>query len=228
MLPDGYLLGETSLYRNDVISLVFVTQRNTVALNVSYTHRHNVHIMLLNMPTVFTLYSYHHNVYDIHIILASYVLVTMCDFWAMVYQEGVSHIVFMARLTEDGIVKCEQYWPDAGLETYGHVTVRHVASRHFADFSQRTFDISAQGLHTQRVTQYQFTAWPDHGTPEDPIPLYEFRTMIRARATAGPLLVHCGTGVSRAAVFIAVDSLLEQAREEHVVNVFNFCNKMRR
>ena len=142
--------------------------------------------------------------------------------------------MFMARLTEDGIVKCEQYWPDAGLETYGQVTVRHVASRPHADFTQRTFDISAHGLRSRRVTQYQFTAWPDHGTPEDPIPLYEFRTMLRSRIPAtvdrksGPLLVHCGTGVSRAAVFIAVDSLLEQAREEHVVNVFNFCNKMRR
>ena len=158
---------------------------------------------------------------------------TMCDFWAMVYQEGVSHVVFMARLTEDGIVKCEQYWPDAGLETYGHVTVRHVTTRHYADFTQRTFDISAGGgQRARRVTQHQFTAWPDHGTPADPIPLYEFRTMLRARTPAdrksGPLLVHCGTGVSRAAVFIAVDSLLEQAREEHVVNVFNFCNKMRR
>ena len=42
----------------------------------------------------------------------------------------------------------------------------------------------------------------------------------RSNGNCGPVLVHCGTGVSRSGVFIAVDSLLEQAREEHVVNVF--------
>ena len=56
--------------------------------------------------------------------------------------------------------------------------------------------------------------------------------MNRTKENFGPILVHCGTGVSRSGVFIAVDSLLEQAKEEHVVNVFrllgtNFMNLLK-
>jgi len=35
-----------------------------------------------------------------------------------------------------------------------------------------------------------------------------------------PLLVHCGTGVSRTAVFIAVDYSLMKAKNDNCVNVY--------
>jgi len=37
-----------------------------------------------------------------------------------------------------------------------------------------------------------------------------------------PLLVHCGTGVSRTAVFIAVDYSLMKAKRDNCVNVYRF------
>jgi len=37
-----------------------------------------------------------------------------------------------------------------------------------------------------------------------------------------PLLVHCGTGVSRTGVFIAVDYSLKKAKKENCVNVYQF------
>ena len=37
-----------------------------------------------------------------------------------------------------------------------------------------------------------------------------------------PLLVHCGTGVSRTGVFIAVDYSLMKAKHENCVNVYRF------
>ena len=156
---------------------------------------------------------------------------TICDFWYMVYQEKASVIVFLSRLVEDGIVKSEEYWPDQGSLEYGILIVHHIRTDRYADFVVRVFDLELEGAGKRRITQYQFTAWPNHGVPDDPIPFLEFRMKVKRSINGhagGPLVVHCGTGVSRTAVYIAVDSLLEQAQTENAVNVYKFCAKMRR
>ncbi len=157
---------------------------------------------------------------------------TIDDFWFMIFQERVTHIVLLVRLMEDGIVKCERYWPDKEHTIKcGEIFVQHSATDNFANFLVRIFDIN-KGRITRRVFQYHFTSWPDHGTPEDPIPFLEFQQKIYRSVTitndTAPILVHCGTGVSRSAVFIALDSLMEQAKIENCVNVFKFVNKMRK
>ena len=156
---------------------------------------------------------------------------TADDFWHMVVQEKISQIVFMCRLIEDGITKSEQYWPDQGSAQFGQTSVLHIKTEEFASFTIRTFDVKGRASsNTQRVSQYQFTVWPDHGTPSDPIPFLDFRMKVKTSVTNDnvPILVHCGTGVSRTAVFIAVDSLMEQAKLENAVNVFKFVERMRR
>ncbi|CAL1545387.1 unnamed protein product, partial [Lymnaea stagnalis] len=49
--------------------------------------------------------------------------------------------------------------------------------------------------------------WPTNGVPDDPIPLLDLRYRVRryygSRTT--PILVICGTGAARSAVYIAVD-----------------------
>lgn len=167
--------------------------------------------------------------------------ITLNDFWFMIYHEKVSIIVFLARLEEDDIQKSIQYWPEDGaIQQFGTVVVRHVLTEEFANFITRTFDVytSKQGQPMRRVQQFQFTSWPDHGVPSDPIPFLEFRMKVKTSIVdmggtgdgtmAGPLLVHCGTGVSRTAVFITVDSLMEQAKVENAVNVYKFVVKMRK
>ena len=155
---------------------------------------------------------------------------TMCDFWEMVYQEESKQIIFLARLLEDGILKSERYWPTQGSIQYGAIIVRHIRSDRYANFVIRTFDLYKDGHNAKRVTQYNFTSWPDHGVPEDTIPFLEFRMKVKTEIHTGdgPMIIHCGTGVSRTAVFIALDSLLEQAHVENAVNVFKFCNRMRK
>ena len=156
---------------------------------------------------------------------------TINDFWFMIFQERISHIVFLVRLKEDGIVKSEKYWPD-GENTIkcGDIFVQHIATDNFANFVVRIFDIH-KGRITRRVFQYHFTAWPNHGTPDDPIPFLEFQMKvsgsIKVTNDTAPLLIHCGTGVSRTAVYIALDSLLEQAKVENCVNVYKFVRSMR-
>lgn len=153
---------------------------------------------------------------------------TICDFWLMVYEQRVLKIVFLARLLEDSIVKSEKYWNDDQLtHRFGNIAVTLLRTQSYANFVIRTFSISRVGQYGVRtVTQYQFTAWPDHGVPEDPFAILEFRRKVGLSAEV-PLLVHCGTGVSRSAVYIAIDFCLAKAEAENSVNVYRCCSTMR-
>lgn len=157
--------------------------------------------------------------------------VTAADFWFMIYTYRIEQVVFLGRLMEDTIMKSVKYWPtDNEMMQYGEIVVSHVNTVNYANFAVRQFSIQRGNEAIQDVTQYQYKSWPDHGVPDDPIPLLEFRRKVEKGtfSEAGPLLLHCGTGVSRVAVYIAIDALLEQAKVENVVNVFKFCASMRK
>ena len=49
------------------------------------------------------------------------------------------------------------------------------------------------GAEKREVRQFQFTAWPDHGTPEYPTQLLQFirRVKFMTSPDAGPMIVHC-------------------------------------
>ena len=149
--------------------------------------------------------------------------VSICDFWQMVYQERCSIIVMMCHLKEEGVIKCEQYWPiTEGVFSYGSLTVRHICTENYANFTIYEFDVSRDDEEgpIRRVTQFQFTDWCGHASPIDPIPFLEFVYRVKALMADfidAPVIVHCGTGISRSAVLIAVSSLLDQAHEEHKV-----------
>ena len=45
---------------------------------------------------------------------------TLVDFWRLIWQERVHCIVILLQnLTEDSLVRCQQYWPDSGAAYYG-------------------------------------------------------------------------------------------------------------
>lgn len=154
---------------------------------------------------------------------------TVEDFWYMVNQEKVTKIVFMARLVEDGVVKCVPYWPKRDSKQYGTLTVSLLTQERYANFNVYKFELKPRSGKPRHVMQYQFMSWPDHGLPEDCSAFLQFVRKVSQRKCkeSGPTLVHCGTGVSKSAVFIAVVSLLQQAKVESVVNVLGFCRKMR-
>ena len=138
-------------------------------------------------------------------------------------------IVFLAQLVEDSIVKCEQYWvDDREPHQYGTVIVKLLRTTIYANFTIRAFQVSRDNTrHSSRVVvQYHFTSWPEHGAPGNPLALLEFHMRVRSKVSNSvssedtPLLVHCGTGVSRTGVFIALDYSLMRAKEENCVNVY--------
>ncbi|XP_078733033.1 receptor-type tyrosine-protein phosphatase delta isoform X17 [Lampetra fluviatilis] len=155
---------------------------------------------------------------------------TFADFWRMVWEQRSSTIVMMTRLEERCRVKCDQYWPARGSETYGLVQVSLVDTLELASYAVRTFTLHKNGSNEKReVRQFQFTAWPDHGVPEYPTPFLAFLRRVKTcnPSDAGPMVVHCSAGVGRTGCFVVLDATLERLRSERTADVYGFVTCLR-
>ncbi|XP_060552123.1 tyrosine-protein phosphatase Lar-like isoform X5 [Ruditapes philippinarum] len=155
---------------------------------------------------------------------------TFGDFWRMVWEQRCATIVMMTKLEERSRIKCDQYWPGRGAETYGLMHVLLVDVAELATYTIRTFHIQRYGVPEKReVRQFQFTAWPDHGVPDHPTPLLMF--MRRVKATnppdAGPVICHCSAGVGRTGAFIVIDAMLERIKHEKTVDIYGHVTCLR-
>ncbi|XP_045516284.1 tyrosine-protein phosphatase Lar isoform X3 [Pieris brassicae] len=155
---------------------------------------------------------------------------TFADFWRMCWELRTSTIVMMTKLEERTRIKCDQYWPSRGSESYGMMTVTIAEVQELATYCIRTFQVTRNGGAERReVKQLQFTAWPDHGVPDHPAPFLQFLRRVRALnpPDAGPLVVHCSAGVGRTGCFIVIDSMLERARHERTVDIYGHVTCLR-
>ncbi|XP_029104974.1 receptor-type tyrosine-protein phosphatase S-like isoform X22 [Scleropages formosus] len=155
---------------------------------------------------------------------------TFGDFWRMVWEQRTATVVMMTRLEEKSRVKCDQYWPSRGTETYGMIQVTLLDTIELATFCVRTFSLHKNGSSEKReVRQFQFTAWPDHGVPEYPTPFLAFLRRVKTcnPPDAGPIVTHCSAGVGRTGCFIVIDAMLERIKHEKTVDVYGHVTLMR-
>ncbi|XP_034634696.1 receptor-type tyrosine-protein phosphatase F isoform X13 [Trachemys scripta elegans] len=155
---------------------------------------------------------------------------TLSDFWRMVWEQRTATIVMMTRLEEKSRVKCDQYWPGRGTETYGLIQVTLLDTVELATYTVRTFALYKNGSSEKReLRQFQFMAWPDHGVPEYPTPILAFLRRVKAcnPLDAGPMVVHCSAGVGRTGCFIVIDAMLERMKHEKTVDIYGHVTCMR-
>uniref|UniRef100_A0A7E4UW84 PDZ domain-containing protein n=1 Tax=Panagrellus redivivus TaxID=6233 RepID=A0A7E4UW84_PANRE len=144
---------------------------------------------------------------------------TTSDFWFMVWEQGCTTIVMLTTLVEKGRIKCHQYWPSR-KETLecGYLVITNVSERLEAHCQYRELAIRNKNTREERrVTQMQYTAWPDHGVPDNPKHFIDFVGEVR-RARNGsldPIIVHCSAGIGRTGVLILMEtaSCLIEANE---------------
>ena len=80
------------------------------------------------------------------------------------------------------------------------------------------------------ITQLHYTAWPDHGVPDNTMSLVSFIRHVRKLQPVSqehPLLVHCSAGVGRTGMFILLDIIMQQMKAEGCINVQHYLRKMR-
>ncbi|XP_057613570.1 tyrosine-protein phosphatase non-receptor type 11-like [Chionomys nivalis] len=148
---------------------------------------------------------------------------TVNDFWRMVFQENSRVISMTTKEVERGKSKCVKYWPDEdALKDYGVIRVRNIKESAAHNYTLRELKLSkvGQGNTERTVWHYHFQTWPDHGVPSDPGGVLDFLQEVHHKQEsikdAGPVVVHCNTGIGRTGTFIVIDILIDIIRENGV------------
>ena len=78
----------------------------------------------------------------------------------------------------------------------------------------------------RQVTHLQYTCWPSHANPSNPLPLLTFiRTSLRHADISdadAPMIVHTNLNNSRAGIFITIASTLKQLKVSGEINIPSF------
>ncbi|XP_067881758.1 tyrosine-protein phosphatase non-receptor type 18-like [Heterodontus francisci] len=129
---------------------------------------------------------------------------TVVDFWRMIWEFSVKVIVMACREVELGKKKCERYWAAEGTEVFGPFTITNVTEETLRkEVTIRTLSVSLlDDAETRSVSQFQYTAWPDHGIPQEFDCLLEMITLLHQRQgqLRAPICVHCSAGCGRTGV----------------------------
>ncbi|KAF5275049.1 hypothetical protein FQA39_LY06986 [Lamprigera yunnana] len=153
---------------------------------------------------------------------------TVNDFWRMVWQENVTHIIMVANVIEGGKKKSEQYWPNTNERVvYGNVDVENQFSQVFADYEFRSFLVK-HGDEQRKIEHLHFTSWPDHGVPLYCQSLVPFlRKLLTIPQGTSPVVVHCSAGVGRTGTIILSDLCLRMAAREGFVDILKHQQSIR-
>ncbi|CAL1265307.1 unnamed protein product [Larinioides sclopetarius] len=157
---------------------------------------------------------------------------TICDFWRMIWQQGVSVVVMLTGLEENGEEKCAQYWSDSKSLEVSYFSVTLISFKKCSDYILRTLLLKCsknEEVCQREVLHFHFLMWSDFLSPGQPSWLLRFIKRVNEHYSPerGPLLVHCSEGVGRTGTYVAIDSLIEQLDSEGIVDIFSFATHLR-
>lgn len=140
---------------------------------------------------------------------------TITDFWRMIWEQHVSVIVMLTKEVENGKIKCNRYWPEENTLTFDNITVTFVKRQEEPQLIVRTFTVTnAQSPDvTRELTQFQYTAWADHGLPVQSSFLNLLYLVDSYNTGGGPICVHCSAGIGRSGTFCAVHRIIHEMND---------------
>ncbi|VDM37085.1 unnamed protein product [Toxocara canis] len=160
--------------------------------------------------------------------------ITVEDFWHMVCQEHSEYIVMLCGLVEDNCSVCAEYWPqkegerlqfqDFEIKNSGIAKIECIEKdEKFTVVKSKLHINSRMGAHD--CSHLIWSQWADRRPP----PAFQTVRLIarEVRRTRRPIVVHCSTGIGRAAVFVAVELLLETLMSGHKCDMPDFLNRLR-
>ncbi|GAB5574065.1 phosphatidylinositol phosphatase PTPRQ isoform X2 [Prionailurus iriomotensis] len=158
---------------------------------------------------------------------------TVGDFWRMVWETRAKTLVMLTQCFEKGRIRCHQYWPEDNkpVTVFGDIVITKLMEDVQIDWTIRDLKIERHG-DCMTVRQCNFTAWPEHGVPENSAPLVHFVKLVRASRAhdTTPMIVHCRcmlAGVGRTGVFIALDHLTQHINDHDFVDIYGLVAELR-
>ncbi|XP_077129386.1 tyrosine-protein phosphatase non-receptor type 4 isoform X2 [Ranitomeya variabilis] len=137
---------------------------------------------------------------------------TCPDFWQMTWEQGSSMVVMLTTQVERGRVKCHQYWPEpTSSAEYGRFKISCHSEQGNPAYVFREMTLTNLEKDESRpLTQIQYTAWPDHGVPDDSSDFLDFVCLVREKRInrEEPVVVHCSAGIGRTGVLITMETAM--------------------
>ncbi|CAM4610594.1 receptor-type tyrosine-protein phosphatase V-like [Lepidochelys kempii] len=159
--------------------------------------------------------------------------VTMEEFWRLVWDHGVHTIVTLLPCQEKGQVLSEACWPLEGSPVYTEMlTIQRGPEKHVSGW--RCIQLKLKHEKKVKERQVQRFLYPLWGCQQQPDaqPLVEFLAAVRRcmphRKRAGPLLLHCSSGIDQMGTLIALDCLLHQMKAERSVDIYGVTLRLMR
>ncbi|CAI8015245.1 Receptor-type tyrosine-protein phosphatase alpha [Geodia barretti] len=161
---------------------------------------------------------------------------TIDHFWRMVWEYEIEAIVMLTKCVEMTREKSAQYWPESLCETItpgDRLSVTLSSSTPYAEYYVRKLLVKhlTESDKSVTVTQFHYTAWPDHGVPDNVMAVIRFichvRKLFPAASQDQPLLVHCSAGVGRTGTFITLDMMMQQMKAEATLSVCQCVRNLR-
>ncbi|XP_068102238.1 tyrosine-protein phosphatase non-receptor type 4 [Hyperolius riggenbachi] len=137
---------------------------------------------------------------------------TCPDFWQMTWEQGSTMVVMLTTQVERGRVKCHQYWPEpTGSSEFGNFQITCHSEEGNPAYVFRDMTLTNLDKNEGRpLTQIQYTAWPDHGVPDDSSDFLDFVCLVRQKRAnrEEPVVVHCSAGIGRTGVLITMETAM--------------------
>ncbi|XP_053327551.1 tyrosine-protein phosphatase non-receptor type 4 isoform X2 [Spea bombifrons] len=137
---------------------------------------------------------------------------TCPDFWQMTWEQGSSMVVMLTTQVERGRVKCHQYWPEPTVVSeFGNFQIScHAEDGNPAYVFREMTLTNLEKSESRPLTQVQYTAWPDHGVPDDSSDFLAFVCLVRHKRShhTEPVVVHCSAGIGRTGVLITMETAM--------------------
>jgi protein tyrosine phosphatase len=157
---------------------------------------------------------------------------SMNSFWSMIWEYQVELIIMICCINENGLPKCEEYFPESGSLTCDNLEVSlESTSQIYPSLIQRHFKL--QNLQTSEckfVIHLHGRSWPDQGVPRIKDEYSSIEYMIqsikntRLLQSNSKVAVHCSAGIGRTGMLIGIFNMvvaLEELIESDIQNSSN-------
>ncbi|XP_061716753.1 tyrosine-protein phosphatase non-receptor type 9-like [Cydia pomonella] len=156
---------------------------------------------------------------------------TAYNFYRLIWMHHVKIVVMLCQKVENKKEKCYPYWSDVPLSSMSfnkkfRVTTMKV--ERFAHYVKSTLLLTDGTDACQVVTHYNYTAWPDHGVPENTLDFLKFVLEVRRfrESLPGdltlpqpPMVVHCNAGLGRTPCFVVIDTCISKLKSDKKVAI---------
>ncbi|XP_040215800.1 receptor-type tyrosine-protein phosphatase C isoform X3 [Rana temporaria] len=165
---------------------------------------------------------------------------TLSEFWQMVFQKKAKAIVMLsAPNQENNENSCAPYWKEKS-KTYDILQVELTSEKSHGSYTERCFEIThAKRKDVRKVSQFHYEQWGE-AIPLETKELLDMIDKIKKNIPVKrkeehtrhdksvPLIVHCSDGSQLTGTFSALWYLLESARVEGDIDVFQTVKNLRR